>query len=138
MAKAGISITITSLTSFVAFAFGMTSSLPALSSFSLSASFGILFAFFNQLTFFSVFVYYDIKRIEKNYSDWCGCLCCKERSVVCCKGKLSLNDDGQLKKSSFQTFLAEKFIPLITKSPNNIIVIILFLILTIASALCAT
>ena len=63
MRREGVSITITSLTSFLAFAFGALSSLPALSNFCWTTCFGILFTYLNQLTFFAVLLYYDQKRI---------------------------------------------------------------------------
>ena len=47
MKKAGVSITITSLTSGLAFSFSGLSSIPVLSGFAFSAAFGILFTYFN-------------------------------------------------------------------------------------------
>ena len=66
METAGVSITITSLISFLAFVLSGFSSLPALSSFALTTALGILFDYMNQIMFFSVCVYYDLLRIERN------------------------------------------------------------------------
>ena len=99
MERAGVSITITSLTSFLAFVLSGTSSLPALSSFALSTAFGILFDFLNQITIFSVFVYYDLLRIERNWKDCFWLNQCAPRSLFFCRGKLALDENDKIKKS---------------------------------------
>ena len=50
MAHAGVAITITSVTNFIAFGIGASSSLPALRSFCVYASLGIIVIFFFQTT----------------------------------------------------------------------------------------
>jgi len=52
MKHAGVSILITSVTDFVAFAIGASTVLPALSSYCLFAAFGVLFVFLLNITFF--------------------------------------------------------------------------------------
>ena len=49
MSHAGVAITITSITNFMAFGIGASSSLPALRSFCMFASIGILTIFFFQV-----------------------------------------------------------------------------------------
>ena len=49
MSHAGVAITITSVTNFMAFGIGASSSLPALRSFCMFASIGILTIFFFQV-----------------------------------------------------------------------------------------
>lgn len=53
MKKAGVSITVTSVTSAVAFALSGLNSIPALSHFAISSCFGIIFCYLNQISFFS-------------------------------------------------------------------------------------
>ena len=50
MEHAGVAITITSITDFIAFGIGATTQLPALRSFCMYAAFGILSIFFFQVT----------------------------------------------------------------------------------------
>ena len=56
----------------------------------------------------------------KNRPDYCGSCLCDQRSILCCKGKLALKD--------FRKLLAKKYIPFITSSPYNIIIISIFFI----------
>lgn len=73
LSHAGVSITITSMTDFAAFAISSTTSLPALSSFCVYASFGVLFLYFFQVLFFAAFLAIDATRQNANRPD---CLCC--------------------------------------------------------------
>ena len=49
MAHAGVAITITSITNFIAFGIGASTAMPALQSFCVYASIGILSIFFFQV-----------------------------------------------------------------------------------------
>ena len=73
LSHAGVSITITSLTDFAAFAVSSTTSLPALSSFCVYAAFGVLFLYFFQVLFFTAFLALDAHRQNASRPD---CLCC--------------------------------------------------------------
>ena len=63
MQQAGVAITVTSVTDFIAFGIGATTQLPALRSFCMYAAIGILTIFFFQvisfLSFFSRFSLHD-------------------------------------------------------------------------------
>jgi predicted RND superfamily exporter protein len=59
MMHSGVAITITSITDVVAFALSGTSNLPALRSFCLFASVGIVSIYFFVCTFFVAFMYLD-------------------------------------------------------------------------------
>ena len=73
MAHAGVSITITSLTDFVAFALGTMSRLPALSTFCVYAAIGIAADFLLQITFFAGFMALDMAREADGRIDCCPC-----------------------------------------------------------------
>ena len=73
MAHAGVAITITSITDFIAFGVGATTSLPALRSFCVYASIGILVIFFFQSTWFTALLAIDEQRVEGKRN---GCFCC--------------------------------------------------------------
>ena len=76
------SITVTSLTDFVAFAISTSSALPALSSFCMYAAMAILFLFMMQITFFSAAVCLDEERQQARHTDCCPC--CTKSCVSCC------------------------------------------------------
>ncbi|XP_076462610.1 patched domain-containing protein 3-like isoform X2 [Babylonia areolata] len=70
---AGVSITVTSLTDFVAFSIGATTVLPSLRSFCIYAAFGILALFLLQAIFFTACVALDLRRLEARRDACCGC-----------------------------------------------------------------
>lgn len=79
VASAGPSITVTSLTDFFAFVIGSNTSLPALSTFSIYAAFGILFDYFLQITLFVAFMTLDARRMRRRSADIACCMRC-----LCC------------------------------------------------------
>jgi predicted RND superfamily exporter protein len=91
LSRAGASITVTSVTNIVAFAAGMTSSLPALRDFCIFASLGIFFDFLYQCTFLTAIIFY---REKWGGPDWLCCIqadpertgCCSCRVPVCSRG----------------------------------------------------
>uniref|UniRef100_A0A7S2G6F6 SSD domain-containing protein n=1 Tax=Octactis speculum TaxID=3111310 RepID=A0A7S2G6F6_9STRA len=93
LAHAATSITVTSLTDFVAFAISTTSAIPALSSFCMYAAVAILFLFIMQITFFASCVCFDEQRQRKKRIDCCPCFTtsCVSCCGSCCPSTL---DDG--------------------------------------------
>ena len=73
MKHAGVAITITTITDLLAFAIGASTVIPALASFCIYASLGLLFVYLYVITFFLAFFSYDQRRIE-GLRD--GCICC--------------------------------------------------------------
>lgn len=73
MRHAGVAITVTSLTDVTAFAVGATTVLPALRSFCLYASVGILTVYVMQSTFFLSWLVKDERRLQANKNGlvWC-------------------------------------------------------------------
>ncbi|GMH67585.1 hypothetical protein TL16_g04716 [Triparma laevis f. inornata] len=74
MKNAGIPILYTSVTDFIAFLLGSTSSLKGISSFCVYAAWAILFDFFLQCTMFVAILVWDHKRKEAKKMDCCICI----------------------------------------------------------------
>lgn len=89
LSHAGPAITITSLATSFAFAFGMFSSLEALRSFCLFAFVQVLMLYISSMTIFLSFVVWDTRRVEDKGKECCGLCCCEETSILCCGGKLT-------------------------------------------------
>lgn len=73
LGHAGVSITVTSITDFVAFMIGSSTILPALSSFSIWAAIGVVAVFGYQVTFFTGLLVLDSRRIAKGYPQCYPC-----------------------------------------------------------------
>lgn len=69
---AGVSVTVTSITDFVAFGIGATTVLPSLQSFCIYAALGILALYFLQTVFFTACMCLDLKRLAAR-RDACCC-----------------------------------------------------------------
>ncbi|GMI07306.1 hypothetical protein TrVE_jg842 [Triparma verrucosa] len=74
MKNAGIPILYTSVTDFIAFLLGSTSSLKGISSFCVYAAWAILFDFFLQCTMFVAILVWDHRRKEAKKMDCCICI----------------------------------------------------------------
>ena len=86
MQHAGPSITITSLTNSLAFAFGGLNSLTALRSFCVFAAVCILMLYLIVMTTFLCVVVWDTERVGRKRGECCGLFMCKMYSIFCCKG----------------------------------------------------
>jgi len=73
MRRAGVAITVTSLTDFMVFAIGSSTVLPALRSFCLWCGVGILAVYFYQATFFAACLALDCRRLASNRNGLCPC-----------------------------------------------------------------
>jgi Niemann-Pick C1 protein len=73
----GLSITLTSMTSALAFGLGCISSIPAIYWLCLYAFPAIIFIFIYQLTFFVALIALDQRRIQQNRLDCCVCFTSK-------------------------------------------------------------
>ena len=73
MSYAGMAVSVTSVTNIVAFSLGATTVIPALRSFCLFCSVGIMAIFIYTLTFFTACMVMDQRRIDERRD---GCLCC--------------------------------------------------------------
>lgn len=111
MSHAGVSITVTSITDFVAFAISTTTQLPALASFCFYAATGILFLFFYQCIFFGAWVVCDARRQANRNVDCCPCICASRIESDDAK---ATRIEKQRELGSLSTFIKNKFAPFIT------------------------
>ncbi|XP_063844985.1 patched domain-containing protein 3-like [Scylla paramamosain] len=84
MRHAGVAITVTSLTDVTAFAVGATTALPALRSFCLYASMGILAVFVMQSTFFVAWLVMDERRLQQHRNGLVWCVTHRDWSPNAC------------------------------------------------------
>jgi len=84
---AGPSITITSVTDALAFFLGAFTTLPALRSFCIYAGICTIMLYFAFLTIFSPWFVNDLRRMQRKKGDCCGLCCCKEDTIICCRGR---------------------------------------------------
>ena len=89
--KSGVSITITSLTDFVAFIVGLTTGFKGVQIFCVYASFSILFCYLNQLTLFSGFLCLHTIRMRKKNNAFLFCF--KQKSFKCCNDDSSRDEE---------------------------------------------
>ncbi len=75
MRRAGVAITVTSITDFVVFCVGASTSLPALRSFCLYCAVAIVAVYFFQATVFVAALSLDLRRIEAKRNGLCPCFC---------------------------------------------------------------
>lgn len=97
LAKSAVSVTITSLTDFVAFIVGVTTGFRSVEIFCMYAGFSILFCYFYQLTFFSGFLCLHLKRIQKKKNAF---LFCYKQSDLTCIGCTKSSEEADSCDSS--------------------------------------
>lgn len=109
---AGVSITVTSLTDFAAFAIGSSTVLPALRSFCLFASVGIAAVYFFQATFFVAWFSLDQRRLEDN-----------RQGIFWCWKIRNWTPNQCSQKDLCQTFFSEFYAKYLLKVPVKIFVL---------------
>ena len=116
LARAGSSITVTSLTDFVAFAISASSVLPALASFCAYAAISIFFLWLFAATFFTGALVLDERRQRDN-----------RRECACCLTRKQVNDDDVVFEEGYiSRFFRNYHAPAILSKPGKIIVLLLF------------
>eukprot|EP00526_Cylindrotheca_closterium_P001359 CAMPEP_0113628114 /NCGR_PEP_ID=MMETSP0017_2-20120614/14568_1 /TAXON_ID=2856 /ORGANISM="Cylindrotheca closterium" /LENGTH=897 /DNA_ID=CAMNT_0000538409 /DNA_START=59 /DNA_END=2752 /DNA_ORIENTATION=- /assembly_acc=CAM_ASM_000147 len=118
LARAGASITVTSLTDLVAFGISASSSLPALASFCAYASFGILFLWIFASTFFSATMVLDERRQRDNRRE---CLCCLTRKVP-----MEEDEDTGFEEGRVSRYFRNYHAPAILSIPGKFVTLLVF------------
>ncbi|KAG7374017.1 Patched family protein [Nitzschia inconspicua] len=116
LARAGSSITVTSLTDFVAFAISASSVLPALASFCAYAAISIFFLWIFAATFFSSTMVLDERRQRDNRRE---CLCCLTRSR-------DIQEDEVFEEGIISKYFRNYHAPAILSPVGKIVVTIFF------------
>ncbi|XP_045610892.2 patched domain-containing protein 3 [Procambarus clarkii] len=110
--NAGVSITVTSVTDFAAFAIGSGTVLPALRSFCLYAAVGIAAVYFFQATFFVAWFSLDQRRLEDKRHGYIWCWKLKNWTPNQCS-----------QKDLCQTFFSDIYAKFLFKLPVKILVL---------------
>eukprot|EP00004_Rigifila_ramosa_P000095 TRINITY_DN1011_c0_g1_i3.p1 TRINITY_DN1011_c0_g1~~TRINITY_DN1011_c0_g1_i3.p1 ORF type:complete len:829 (-),score=216.33 TRINITY_DN1011_c0_g1_i3:11-2254(-) len=119
LATAGPTVTLTGLTSVLAFAVGSTVPIVAVGDFCLTAAFSLLFLFMLQLTFFVGWMVIDQRRIEANRADCCPCY------IVPAEEAMVMNEKAS-EIGLVRNLLKNYYIPALLSTPGKIFVILLF------------
>ena len=117
LARAGASITVTSLTDLVAFAISSTSALPALASFCAFASINIFFLWALAATFFTSTMVIDEKRQRDNRRD---ILCCFKRK------RSDVDDDTGAEEGWLSRYFRKYHAPRILSTTGKIVIVVVF------------
>jgi Niemann-Pick C1 protein len=117
LARAGASITVTSLTDLVAFGISASSSLPALASFCGYAAIGIFFLWLFASTFFTATLVLDERRQRDNRRE---CLCCVTR-----KKEIEEEEEG-FQEGRLALYFRNYHAPAILSKVGKVIVIIVY------------
>ena len=118
MARAGASITVTSLTDLVAFGISASSSLPALASFCAYAAVGIVFLWIFASTFFAATMVLDERRQRDNRRE---CLCCITR-----KTDLEDDENDKFEEDGLSRYFRNYHAPLLLSKGGKAAVLVAF------------
>ena len=121
---AGVAITITTLTDFLAFGIGARSHLPAFSSFCCYAATGIIAVFLSISSFFLAWLILDQKRIEE-----------KRDAIICCLKKNDGWIPNECSKKSFQEFIFHKYSTYLDKRSFKITALIVTAVMFVTSCI---
>lgn len=120
LSQSGSAITVTSFTNVLVFLLSAISRLPALRFFALWAAFGIFFAWFFAITFFTACLSLDLRRQDAKRRD---CL-------PCCKPVQEVKELNWFKRPAggFSRFFGNKFGPLIMRPVVRIVILLAFVV----------
>ncbi|XP_069119204.1 patched domain-containing protein 3-like [Argopecten irradians] len=139
MRTGGVSITITSVTQFLAFAIGATAPIIGIRSFCLNAGAAVIFCYLNQLAFFVPCMVINERRVSR-YGHCVTCCPTKPREELRAEGKSDCNTrccsghppkDRKDNESPFETYFKIPF-QYITRTPRGKVAIIILFIIYVA------
>jgi len=118
LARAGASITVTSMTDLVAFGISASSAIPALGSFCGYAAICIVFLWLFASTFFSATLVLDERRQRDNRRE---CLCCLAR-----KKPIVADDDDAYQEDYTSKYFRNYHAPIILSRAGKVVVLAVF------------
>jgi len=121
LSHAGVAITITSVTDFIAFGVGATTSLPALRSFCMYAGVGILVIFIVQVTWFTAILSLDERRREQRRN---ALLVCIKHPVSPASSPLSSASNASSAKQSILARCFEKLSTILMRPAMKVVVLV--------------
>jgi predicted RND superfamily exporter protein len=134
LAKAAVSITITSVTDFLAFMIGAVSVYPSVFAFCIFASTAIIFDLILQLTFFAACIFYDTKREHANRHGLSMCVVLPKslskvktrRYQLFCSGGVMYNSQvvEEQQEHLASKLLKKHYGPFLMKKPVKVTVIV--------------
>lgn len=140
--KCGLAIAYTSATDVAAFMLGATSALPSIQQFCIYAAFTLLFNFCFQVTGYSVLLYWDAIRRDKDQLDMLCCLgsfpadrtdAAPKQTVIAIKANdyeapvdhAMDTDDGE-DLTTLQLFFRDMYFPLIDNLKVRVVITVIF------------
>lgn len=134
--EVGLSITVTTLTTVIAYSLGIMSSLPGVKWFCIYAALNVTIVFFNQITFFVALIVLDDRRRKAQRLD---CLICfKSNNIVVNEPRTSAENEDAKKKSSFGSRLMSAYTRILLTPVSKAVVLTLFTTLFVGSAYIAS
>ncbi|XP_069116341.1 patched domain-containing protein 3-like [Argopecten irradians] len=136
MRTGGVSITITSVTDFLAFAIGVTVPIGAIKNFCVYAGVTVILCYLNQLTFFVPCMVINERRVSRNNH----CVTCRPVktaeelrvegksycNTICCSGQPPKNKKDN--ESPLETYFKIPFQHMVRNPKGKVVILLLFII----------
>ena len=125
MRRAGVAITVTSLTDFMVFIIGATTVLPALRSFCLWCAVGIIAVYVFQITLFAASLALDCRRLLQGRNGFCPCYKHKDRQI----SDRTDQTGGEAGEEGFSTKCFRAVAGLVLSLPGRVLVLLVTAVL---------
>jgi len=140
MRDAGVSITLTSITSSLAFGLGTLSTVPAVFWLSYMAFPSVIFIYLSQITFFVACLALDARRMQQGRRDCCTCISANVPESEEEETPINVETSNDRTRKQMQQLtspvdrLMENYATTLTTTPIRILVFVMFAFFTIAAA----
>ncbi|KAJ5074465.1 npc intracellular cholesterol transporter 1 [Anaeramoeba ignava] len=140
LSHVGASITLASMSEFLAFILGTIASIPAITSFCIFAAVAVLADFLLQMTLFTSVLALDARRVRQNRADCIFCIKYKEKkdekTTLIDQDTTEINVSKQKTKkgSAIQRFFKNYYGPFILHNVSRVVIVVVFVTLFILAA----